>query len=267
MTAKLTLLSSPPVECPCTVCTARASPSAGLPGQEKERSALLHTLGTVQALVSGSRQKPAGSGAEAGSTAAVDSLMMLQCRCTCWQAAARKLAHLPLSLLHACSWHISLCSPGWLSRNSATQVQVQATSDQLPAETSGAGKHSRLASASPTAMRRAHCRQGQCVTQPLGWRTVAGRATAPAHTPRPWLTVDAGDGLAELARGEPHVGGRAAALGLALLRVLLGTDGVLDPVQHLCKIGTWPESSQPRVGLVTGLQVSSLLGQFRSVQT
>ena len=31
------------------------------PGQEKERSELLHTLGTVQALVSGSMQKPAGA--------------------------------------------------------------------------------------------------------------------------------------------------------------------------------------------------------------
>lgn len=47
------------------------------PGQEKERSALLHTLGTVQALVSGSTQKPASDGSwEAGKPSVPQHLIM-----------------------------------------------------------------------------------------------------------------------------------------------------------------------------------------------
>lgn len=50
-----------PVVC-CFQYSVHSLRSPGSPGQEKERSALLHTLGTVQALVSGSTQKPAGEG-------------------------------------------------------------------------------------------------------------------------------------------------------------------------------------------------------------
>ncbi len=131
--------NQPYAHAPCAL-QSHAMAGVASPGQEKERSALLHTLGTVQALVSGSRQKPAGSGAEAGGTAAVGSLLTLQCRCNCWKQRPADCRALSLCQLHASSWSAPLRSPGWLSRNSATQVQVHATSDQLPAEGSGAGK-------------------------------------------------------------------------------------------------------------------------------
>ncbi len=124
--------------------------------------------------------------------------------------------------------------PGWLGMNSAMHTHLQAVSEKLPAARRCVGTNK--------AVRCCCCTQRRVVAGPRPRLAGCANISAPGlqaaralgASCHPWgLTIHALDALAVVARGEPHVGGRVAALRLALRSVLVSGHGVLDPVDHL----------------------------------